>query len=376
MSAGRSQVVVGLAAVVLASLPACSLGASDAGEPAVPRVPAEFSATFEVDTPFQVLAGDGQAWLLASDDKGAALSRIDSTGRLDEVLELPGQGFGMAPYGDGVVVARAACDAEDCTETAVKVLALDFDGSTVAEAEFARRPGGIQDAGEVRLFGVRDDVVWLDTSDGLIGYDLSTGRTVAGVSSPQGVTCLLDDGLHTLVPLDGQYFGHGGWSYAGVPDPQYDVELQRLVDGEWTPVPGSVQPLTDQQFQLARCQGGGVDTGSGLDAGSVWSPRSGWVSRGPYLAPLSLEVAPEPTTTGQGDQLFVLETAGVVRRWFPGSAGPMSSETLQVPADIFEQPFGPVVHMLFDASSSVSVGCVQQPEEPSVYDCWVGSVDE
>ena len=189
---------------------------------------------------------------------------------------------------------------------------------------------------------------------------------------------LLDDGLHRLVPLDGQYFGHGGWTYAGVPDPQYDVELQQLVDGEWTPVPDSVQPLTDQQMQLARCQGGGVDTGSGLDASPVWSSTSGWVSRGPYLAPLSLEVAPEPTTTGQGDQLFVLETAGVMRRWFAGPDGPMSSgiETLEVPADIFVQPFGPVVHMLFDASSSVSVGCVQQSAALPAADCWIGSTDE
>ncbi|MBJ7453191.1 MAG: hypothetical protein JHC71_14080 [Blastococcus sp.] len=305
-----------------------------------------------------------------------ALSRIDFTGAVDEVVRLPGQGAAMAPYRDGVVVARIACDAEDCEETAVKVLALDADGSTVAEAEFAREPGGIEYTGQLRLVGVQEDVVWLDTSDGLIGHDLSTGRTVAEVASPKGVTCLLDDGLHRLVPLDGQYFGHGGWTYAGVPDPQYDVELQRLVHGEWTPVPDSVQPLTDQQLQLARCQGGGVDTGSGLDASPVWSSTSGWVSRGPYLAPLSLEVAPEPTTTGQGNQLFVLETGGVVRRWYAGPDGPMSSETLEVPADIFVQPFGPVVHMLFDASSSVSVGCVQQSAALPAADCWIGSTDE
>lgn len=376
MSTGRPQVVVGLAAGVLALVVGCSGGESGAGGAVAPSAPAEFSATFDVDTPLEVTAGNGQAWLLASDDSGAALSRIDHTGRVDEVLALPGQAFAMAPYDDGVVVARAACDAEDCTETAVKVLALDADGSTVAEAEFARQPGGIEDAGEVRLIGVQEDVVWLDTPDGLIGHDVASGRTVARAPSPQGVTCLLDGGLHTLVPLDGQYFGHGGWTYAGVPDPQYDVELQRLVDGEWTPVPDSVQPLTDQQMQLARCQGGGVDTGSGLDASPVWSSTSGWVTRGPYLAQLSLQVAPEPTTTGQGDQLFVLETAGVVRRWFAGPDGPMSAVTLEVPADIFVQPFGPVVRMLFDASSSVSVGCVEQREAAPVADCWIGSVDE
>jgi hypothetical protein len=354
---------------------ACAGGGVDAQEPAEPLVPSEFAATFDVESPMGLVAGDGQAWVLRSDGSGAALSRIDHTGRLDEVLQLAGQGFAMAPYRDGVAVVRAACDAEDCTETAVTVLALDSGGSTVADAEFARRPGGIQDAGEVRLFGVQDDVVWLDTSDGLIGHDLSTGRTVAQTPSPLGVTCLLADGLYTLVPLDGQYAGHGGPIVAGAPDPQYDAELHRIVDGEWAPVPGSVQPLDDVQFQLARCQGGGVDTGSGLDAGLVWSPASGWVDREPYLAPLSLTVAPEPTTSGQGDQLFVLEAAGVMRRWSAGPDGPMSPETLDVPADIFVQPFGPVVHLLFDASSSVSVGCVQQSASLPAADCWIGSLD-
>ena len=372
----RHRSALGLTVGVLAVVTACDGGGSDTARPAGPSAPAEFSATFEVDSPTQLMAGEGQAWLLTPDGSGATLSTIDHTGRVDDVLQLPGRGPDMAPYRDGVVVARVACDARDCTETAVKVLVVDGAGSTVAEAELARRPGGIEDAGEVRLIGVSEDVVWLDTSDGLIGHDVATGRAVAQVPSPQGVTCLLAGSLYTLVPLDGEYFGHPGLILAGAPDPQYDAELHQLVDGRWTAVPDSVHPLTDWQLMASICQGGGVDTGSALEGGPVWSPASGWVSRGPYLAPLSLEVAPEPTATGQADQLFVLETAGVVRRWFAGPDGPMSAETLEVPADIFVQPFGPGIWLDFDRSATVVTGCAQQVEDLPLADCWIGSVGE
>ena len=219
----RSRAARGLSAGVLVLVVGCSGGDADA--PAAPSAPAEFAATFEVDSPSQVVAGNDQAWLLTSEGSGVALSRIDFTGAVDEVVRLPGQGAAMAPYRDGVVIARIACDAEDCEETAVKVLALDGAGSTVAEAEFARERGGIEYTGQLRLFGVQEDVVWLDTSDGLVGHDLSTGRTVAEAPSPRGMTCLLEGGLHTFVPLDGEYFGHPGISYAGVPDPQYEFEF-------------------------------------------------------------------------------------------------------------------------------------------------------
>ena len=372
----RSRSALGLTVGVLTLVTACSGGGSDAARPAGPSAPAEFSATFEVDSPIQLMAGEGQAWLLTPARSGATLSTIDHTGRVDDVLQLPGQGPAMAPYRDGVVVARAACDAEDCTETAVKVLVVDGAGSTVAEAEFARRPGGIQDAGEVRLIGVSDDVVWFDTSDGLIGHDMASGRTVAQVPSPQGVTCLLAGGLHTLVPLDGQYFGHGGLILAGAPDPQYDAEFHRLVDGKWTPVPDSVRPLTDGQFQLARCFAGGVRTDSGIVAAPAWSPESGWVDQEPYLRPLSLEVVSEPVAGGQANQLFVLESDGVMRRWFAGPDGPISGETLEVPADVFRQPFGPGIWLDFDRSATVVTGCAHQVEDLPLADCWIGSVGE
>jgi hypothetical protein len=111
-------------------------------------------------------------------------------------------------------------------------------------------------------------------------------------------------------------------------------------------------------------------------AGLVWAPSSGWVERGPYRAPPSLTVALEPTATGQGAQLFVLQRAGAMRRWFDGPDGPMSSQALDVPADVFVQPFGPSVHMLFDASTTTLAGCVQQTLSEPAADCWIGSLDE
>ena len=384
---GRSRVLVGLSVAVVALVPACSGG--DAGAPADPTVTADpsvtadlsalapFSSTFEVESPIQLVAGEERAWILTSEGSGAALSRIDHTGRSDEVLRLPGSAPGMAPYRDGVVVARVACDAEDCEETAVRVLVLDAAGSTVAEAEFAREAGGIERSQGVRLIGVQEDVVWLDTSDGLIGHDLATGQTVSRTPWQPGVICVLSDGLYTLVPLDRQYFGHGGLSGPGIPDPRYDVEMQGLVDGEWTSVPDSIYPLTDQQIQLATCKGGGVDTGSSSDTSPVWSPTSGWVDRGPYLTAVPFGVAPEPTASGQGDQVFVLQRAGVMRRLYAGADGPLTAETLDVPADIFvQQPFDPGIYLQFDRSPTVATGCVQQPEAMPAAECWIGSIDE
>ena len=359
-------------------LSGCSAG--DPVEAAAPSVPEDFSATFEVESPGQLVAGVGQAWLLRGDDSGVALSTIAHTGRIDEVRRLPGQGAGMAPYRDGVVVSRLACDAEECEATAVKVLALDAAGDTVAEGEFDREFGGLESDGEGRgaeLMGVLDDIAWVYTGGQLIGYDLTTGRTsTAEPTAPGAVTCVLADGLYSLVVVDEDYLAGDIFIPAEGPGPVFDVEIQRLVDTTWAPVPDSRRSLTYDEIYWQTCTGGGVDAGSGLEPGPVWSSFSGWVERGPHLAPPSLTVAPEPTATGQGDQLFVLQQAGVVRRWFAGPDGPMSSQTVEVPADIFVQPFGPVVHMLFDASSSAAVGCVQQSAASPAADCWIGSVDE
>ncbi|WP_137160047.1 hypothetical protein [Blastococcus sp. CCUG 61487] len=342
----------------------------------MPRPPSEFAATFDVESPIALVAGEGQAWVLTSAETGASLARIDHTGRSTDVVRLPGQSHAMAPYGDGVVVTRLACAAEECEETAVRVSVVDRGGATLAEEEFAREWGGLVssfDGRGVELVGVHDDVVWVEVDEQLIGHDVADGRTAARVEAPQGVTCLLADGMHTLVPLDGGYFGHGGIVGPGIPEQRYDAEVHRL-DGEtWTPVPGSAHPLTDTEFQLATCIGGGLYAGERSGASPVWSPASGWVEREPLRRYPDLATAPEPTALGSADQLFVLESAGVIRRWFAGPDGPMSSEVLEVPAELFVQPYAPQVHLMVDVSDAAIAGCIQTSEERPTARCWIGS---
>lgn len=370
---GRAGIAVG----VIALVSACTGGGSDAQEPATPRAPSEFAATFDVESPIALVAGDGQAWILRSDDAGASLSRIDHTGRSTDVVRLPGRDFGMAPYRDGVVVTRHACAAEECEETAVKALVVDAEGATVAEEEFAREWGGLEVSGQgrgVELIGVQDDVVWINSAGRLIGYDLTTGRTTdAEAVTPGAVTCVLADGLYTLVVVDEDYFADELLIPAEGPGPVFDVEIQRLVDDTWAPVPDSRRGLTYDEIYWKTCTGGGVHAGGSTAPGPVWSASSGWVERGPYLRYPDLATAPEPVARGSRDQLFVLESAGVIRRWFAGPDGPMSSELLEVPADLFVQPYGPGINLRFDASATVIAGCVQKQETWSAARCYIGS---
>lgn len=165
-------------------------GGDDIGGAAPPSPPAEFASTFEVDAALEVVAGDGQAWVLATTDGGAALSRVDHTGQLTEVADLTGQSHVMAPFGDGVVVARVACDGDQCEETVAKVLVLDAGGSSVAEEEFTREPGppeaesGTYD--QVQLVGVDGEVIWLETSEGFVSYEPDSGRTGTGAPDTGG----------------------------------------------------------------------------------------------------------------------------------------------------------------------------------------------
>ncbi len=377
-SAGPRWVGLSAIAGALALMVGCTAGASDAEEPATaPGAPSEFAATFDVESPLGLVAGDGQAWVLRSDDAGAALSRVDHTGRSTDVVRLRGQSFALAPYGDGVVVTRLACAAEECEETAVKVLAVDAAGATVAEGEFAREFGGLDGSGEGRgsdLLGLQDDVVRVYTGGQLIGYDLTTGRTTtAETATPGAVTCMLADGLHALVVVDEDYFADEIFIPAFGPGPVFDVEIQRLVDDTWVPVPDSRRGLTYDEIYWQSCTGGGVQAGGGSDPSPVWSSGSGWVERGPYRRYLDLATAPEPTTRGSAGQLFVLESAGVVRRWFAGPDGPMSSEVLEVPADLFVQLYEPQVRLMFDASDTVVTGCVQRQQDLQTARCWLGS---
>ena len=96
--------------------------------------------------------------MLTQDGSGASLSRIDHTGRSTDVDRLPGVSQGMAPYRDGVVATRVACEGEDCEETAVEIVVLDGTGSTVSEAEYARHAGGLDSTQGVELVGVDGDV--------------------------------------------------------------------------------------------------------------------------------------------------------------------------------------------------------------------------
>lgn len=368
-----------VAACVMALLSACSAGGSDGDEPAAPSVPIEFAATFEVDSLIALVAGDDQAWVLTSEDARASLARIDHTGRSTDVVRLPGQSFGMAPYGDGVVVTRRACAAEECEETAVGALVVDAAGATVAEVELARAWGGLDSSGEgpgAELLGVQDDVVWMDVAGELIGHDLSTGRTTTAERvTPGGLTCVLADGLYALVVVDEDYWTGETVIPAEGPGPAFDVEVRRLVGGTWEPVPGSRRSLTHDEIYWQSCAGGGVGAGGGSEPAPVWSAASGWVEKGPYRRYPDAATAPEPTARGSAGQLFVLESAGVVRRWFAGPDGPMSSEVLEVPADLFVQLYEPQVWLTFDVSDTVVAGCVQRQAELELrlHRCWLGS---
>ena len=228
--------------------------------------------------------------------------------------------------------------------------------------------------GGAELLGLQDDVVWVYTGGQLIGSDLTTGRTTtAQAATPGGATCVLADGLHTLVVVDEDYFAGEILIPAEGPGPVFDVEIRRLVDGAWELVPNSRRGLTYDEIYGLRCLGGGVYAGRASTAGPVWSAASGWVERGPYLRPPDLATAPEPTAQGSAGQFFVLESAGMIRRWFAGPDGPMSAELLEVPADLFVQPYGPVVPLTFDASDTVVAGCVQREENWQNADCYIGS---
>ena len=376
MSTGSrwSRVGLGLSVAALAVLPACSAGASATDEPARPSAPAQFSATFEVEEPSQLVAGEGQAWLLRPDGNGVAVSRVDHTGRSDEVFRSPGRWHDMAPHADGVVVSRSICGGEDCVETVTELLVLDGQGSTVAEHELAREPGWPADydrGGE--LIGVSEDVAWLNTSNGLLAYDLQAGRTLDRGEVPDGFAagfiCLLGDGLYTVGPVATQ-LPTEVWS-----DDPYEAVVRRLVDGTWQPVPGSQRSLTVDQLTTPECVGGALRVGRPAAAGPAWSPSSGWEDREPAL---QLHEIGALTARGAENQLFVLERPGVVRRVFDGPEAPMSARTLEVPADIFVPPVGPSVHMLFDASATTRAGCVLQYSAQSTQptaDCWIGSTD-
>ena len=290
---GTRRLLPALSVCAVVLIPGCA----EDGDAAPPSAPPEFAAAFDVERTLAVVAGVNQAWVLAEVDGGAAVSRVDHTGELTEVARLTGQSHEIAPYGDGVVVARVACGGDDCGATVAEARVLDAVGEVVAQKEIARGEGapycesGTCD--RVFILGVGGDAVWLETSDILpssgryVSWDPGTGRTGSG-RPPEG-------------------------------------------SADWHAAPS--RRLDYDQYQ----------------------------------GPPSLEVAPEPVTAGRDGQVFVLESDGVIRRY----VGLEAQETIDVPADLFFQPFDSTRPLFFDTSTSVVVGCIQH-EWPAA-GCWIGS---
>lgn len=294
---GARRLGLGLFSCVIALVPGCG-GGADEDAPVAASPPAEFAATAEVDRAMQVVAGNGAAWILAEEDGGASVLRLDHTGELTEVARLTGQRHELASYGDGVVVARVRCDGDDCEDTVAEVRVLDRAGETVAEEEIARREGapycesGTCDS--VDILGVDGDVVWLETFD--------------------------------------------------------------------------IPPFTDERFVSWDPSTGETTSGRPQDQGEDWRPSPPrHLDLDQYRRPPSLDVAPEPVAAGQDDQVFVLESDGVIRRY----VGLVPEETIEVPANIFFQPFDATRGLLFDKSSTVVVGCIEH--EWPVAQCWIRS---
>ncbi|SDE91530.1 hypothetical protein SAMN05660485_02100 [Blastococcus fimeti] len=133
-----------------------------------------------------------------------------------------------------------------------------------------------------------------------------------------------------------------------------------------------ILPFTDERFVSWDPSTGETTSGRPQDQGSDWlSSPPLYQDPTPYQSPPSLERPPESVAFGQGDQVFVLDAPGVLRRVVGSAGAPREEETLGVPADIFFQEYGPTPTLLFDAGPTVLVGCITQ-EWPTAR-CWTGS---
>ncbi len=141
------------------------------------------------------------------------------------------------------------------------------------------------------------------------------------------------------------------------------------VDGDvvWLET-SDILPFTDERFVSWDASTGETTSGRPQDQGEDWRPSpSRNLDLDQYRRPPSLDVAPEPVAAGQDDQVFVLESDGVIRRY----VGLVPDETIDVPADIFFQPFDGTRGLFFDKSPTVVVGCIQH--EWPVAQCWISS---
>lgn len=353
---------LGFSACGIVLLSACAGVHSDASAPPAPGVSPSPQGVFTVESPLRVVAAKDQAWILTHESDGASLSRIGVTGPSTNVRRVPGQGFQMTPYRDGVVVASVACADSACRETVVSSLVLDGQGTTVSALEFAREPGSPERSDAVQLIGVQENTVWLRTAPEVIAYDPQTGRIVDRAPSPNGISCLFEDGLYTLLSLDKQFPPRGLLDGSTIDD-AYEVAIHRLVDGEWAQLSGTRRTLTELQLGTAECVAGAVRTGPADSPSVAWSPASGWADVEPLPGrrdgrpPVPAEGP--VVADGQQNQRFFLESDGVLRRVFGTRGAAMRAETLDAPAEVFKRdPNGPPPALLFDQSPTIVAGCV------------------
>jgi len=74
------------------------------------------------------------------------------------------------------------------------------------------------------------------------------------------------------------------------------------------------------------------------------------------------------------DQRFALESDGVIRRVFAAPGAPLSTETVDVPPEVFvHDRTGPPPGLYFDMSPTVVVGCISQTtfDEPVPAQCFI-----
>jgi len=375
-----TRLMLGMSACVIALVPACADVQDDAAAPPGPGQAPDAQGVFEVAQPIDVVAGDRQAWLLKEERDGSSLSRVGVTGPPVDVRRVPGQGPQMVPYRDGVVVASVACADSSCAESITSILVVDGRGTTVSTQEFARQPGSPESSDAVQLIGVQGDVVWIRTAAEVIAYNPQAGQTVTRAPAPNGVSCLLVDGVHSLLSLNKQLGQQGVATEATMNDP-YEVAVHRLVDGNWALLPETRRTLTELQFGTTECVAGAVRTGPADSASPAWSPTTGWVEGEPVRG---RRTGPPPSAgrpgaapavaAGQGDQRFVLQGDGELRRVFSGRGAPMKGETVRVPAGVFKADRnGPPSGLLFDKSATVQAGCALQPEGPTTAKCYIGT---
>jgi hypothetical protein len=367
--------MLGASACLIAFTPACADVQAEPGAPVGSAAPLAGGTTFTVGSLAEVVAADGRAWMLAHEEDGVFLSRVELDGRSTRVMSVPGQSLRLAPYGEGVVVLSVACADSACEETVSRVVVLDGGGSTISQQDLSRKSGPPEDSDSVSLIGIQDGRLWASAGPELISYDLKTGVTLSRGPRSGGVTCLLDGGLYSLSSLSGPI---GFREDLQEPfDEPYEVVIEQLINGIWVvlkkgvALEGGVVPeetrriLTETELTLTECVGGSLRTGPADEPSPAWAPDAGWFEAEPYTASVNRGPDQLPFITkiarGQANQFFVLDRDGIVERLVAVPGAPLAVETIEVPEEVFAHGReGPPPGLSFDMSSSVIVGCVSQ----------------